>query len=1016
MGAGLSRRLVSLRIPQTMALVMLSPIAVGQAIPVVASTTSCTASTFAAGGFNSAAIFSGKLYMWGNNSDAELGIGVSGGPGRPSPLPVVTTTGLVNPTATWTSGVSSFAVDPSGQLWGWGDNFFGELGNPSSRVFTSPAQITGPTQAVSVSSGGFATLAATPDGTVWGWGMSPDGELGFVNSTPQMTPIVLPGLSNIAQVSNGPFTSVALKADGTVYGAGQNIGGALGLGSGVSQSTTFVPLPGLSNVVEIASNETGFFSAFVVAVDQSGHVFASGNNRDGEMGNGSVSSTPQFTFAQVPNFDSVVAVAAGDRQVLALKSDGTVWAWGGNATGQLGDGTLDDSATPVQVSFPAGTELVSIAAGFSHSMARDSDGNLWSWGSNSSGELGIGTVGGFRTVPVEVACPPPATYLPSINGYRFDNPGGDLVTVPSFDQMASYYPSSGFEIFYPFSHKETFLADWFNNNWFKSTYTGGLCYGMAASDQFLYNTFPDKSAVTLYPDFPGLPGTFPGALGASPSPADTNIEQFIDRYHSRQLAAAGVVTGIRSWKNTELTGGNRAALDAIATAVASGKTEWVGLGPSSAVLTETPNPLANKDRFWFLYNESHALLAYSVDKSLGRIRVYDPNFPSDDKAYIQIVDSPINSGGGIKVIHHGDPSDPNSVSYGGGINPNGTDLGQSGEWTLMPLRQEAFTDNGIAPPYDNRHWAIDLVNPIALIAGAKLSDLLGDPIFIMRNTISTDPTHSELLPPGTGLAGSITAARPGARTSQASGSHAVDVTQTDAAATGTTHQVAISPDASHVNLSNSSSIQQYTITLGADFLTSSFGRSFTVSGINLVPGGTVDVSADPSYSALTLSASAMAGQQANLQLSQLGQGAGSTSVTVTIPATGSHGVVFVGDWTALAQSLVFEIVTGPNGQVTGLVLQDNAGQRQQVTTQLLQSIQAAINLVADIGIRNSLQAKLDNASKQIGKGDPGTAANVLDALSNEVAAQSGLAIPTELASSLSASLSELIGLLRASSV
>jgi hypothetical protein len=160
----------------------------------------------------------------------------------------------------------------------------------------------------------------------------------------------------------------------------------------------------------------------------------------------------------------------------------------------------------------------------------------------------------------------------------------------------------------------------------------------------------------------------------------------------------------------------------------------------------------------------------------------------------------------------------------------------------------------------------------------------------------------------------------------------------------------------------------------------------------------------------------MAGGQANLVLDQAGVGAGSASVTVTIPGAGGSGIVHVADWTGLGQSLIYEVITQSDGTITVLVLQDNPGQRQQLTDQLLQSIQAAIGNIADAGVRNSLQAKLDNASNQVGKGNVRTAANVLDALVHELAAQTGKAVPTDLAAVLTSSVSELIGLLRASSI
>jgi hypothetical protein len=188
----------------------------------------------------------------------------------------------------------------------------------------------------------------------------------------------------------------------------------------------------------------------------------------------------------------------------------------------------------------------------------------------------------------------------------------------------------------------------------------------------------------------------------------------------------------------------------------------------------------------------------------------------------------------------------------------------------------------------------------------------------------------------------------------------------------------------------------------------------TVTGANLAPGATLELSADQAYSSLNLSASSMSDQQASLLLEQAGQGAGSANVTVTVPGGGGRGVVFVGDWTGLGQSLIFESIKQSDGTVIGLLLQDNAAQRQQLIASLLQSVQADISQVSDRGIQNSLQAKLNNAGKQVTAGDPRTAANVLVALESEVTDQAGVTISADLAANLHTSLQELIGLLRAS--
>ncbi len=1010
MGAGLSGRSVVLRIAQATSLLMLSPLAIGQPAAIAATTGACTVSTFSAGSSYSGAVnSSGQLLTWGRNFEGELGIGSTGNE-TGTPTPVVTSTGLTTVAGFWAGNFTTFAVDPSGQVWGWGDNSFNQRGNNTGN--SSPARVIGPTNVVSIGPGFSHTIAATADGSVWGWGtvgafgVQLPGNFGFSD------PIVVPGLAGVTKVAGGDGYSLALSSGGVVYAAGSNAKGELGLGSGVDLAATFQPIPGVSGIVDISAGST--LGDYSVVLDHNGHVFAFGDNFYGQMGNGSSSSTYQYVPTQVSGLDSVVQISAGDGHVLALKSDHSVWAWGFNQSGQLGNGSTVNSSVPVQVSFPAGVQLVGVSAGLAHSMALDSDGNLWAWGHNGNGELGNGFVPGLPvTLPFKVnvgtiaspCAPQIKTYLPSVNGYHFTNPGSPLVNIPTYDSMASFYPSSRNEIFYPFTHTQTKLAEWFNSTFWTSTYEGGLCYGMAASDQFLYNTY-SAPVNALYKTFPDSP--FPGALGASPSPSDTNIEQFIDRYHSRQLAEAGVLEAIASWTASEALGGNRAALGRIAAAVASGKTEWVGLGPSTAV--------ADPQRWSTLFSESHAVLAYRVDPALERIAVYDPNSPGDDNAYIQIVFSPTNSGGGIQLIRNGNPNDPNNISYGGGVTQSGQDLGLPGDWTLMPLGDAAFTDNSVLyPVYDNRHWMLDIGNPLLWIAGGWFTQHVG-PIFIMRDTGAQFPTGGQLLPSGTGLTDTMTASQPGSRTAQATGSHAADVVQTDAGAVGTTHQVSISPDSSRIDLSNPSSLQQYTATLEADFLASGYGRSMTVSGAVLAPGGALSLSADQAYTTLTLTTLGMSGGQVNLVLDQSGLGAGSASVTATVPGTGGTGVVYVGDWTGLGQSLIFESITQSDGTIRSLLLQDNAGQRQQLTDQLLQSLQTAINQVEEAGVHSSLQAKLDNAAMQIGKSRPGPAANILDALSHEVAAQTGKAVPTDLAASLSALLSELIGLLRASSV
>lgn len=987
------RRLVSISLAAAMSPLWL----VAQPVGVSAAQTVCAASTFAMSQIGGA-IVNGQLFTWGRNLEGELGQGPSAPSLEGTPTLVSSSTGLSNVTGFWPGPQDTFATDGSGHVWSWGG--FDSVNERGSSGSSLPAPVVGPTNVVSIGPGSSSTIALTAGHTMWGWG-EPN-ELGLPGSFP-VNPTVLPGPPNVVKVAAGNAYTLALGQDGTLWGAGSNHDGGLGQGSAFLISG-FTPIPNLTGILDMAAGD-GVVS-FTVAVDGSGHVFAFGNNLFGEMGNGSASSTPQTTAAQVPGIDSVVQVAAGQVHVLVLKSDHTVWAWGANESGELGDGTTTNSPIPVRVQFPTGVQIARIAAGFSNSIALDTQGHLWAWGYNGFGAVGNGFILGAPVLtptqlslgPLPIPCQqsgPPA-YLPTVNGYAFQNDGSQ--STPTYDQMASYYPRSRAEIYFPLTSIPTGTGELFYHTLFLNFYSDGVCYGMAASDQFLYNEFP---SATIVDDFPRFSSPFPDGLGASPSPQDTKIEQFIERYHSRQLAASGALEAGIIWSQTEDAGGNAPALNTIAAVTDSGKTEWIGLGPSRALLSQGPKGIS---RFWQLFNESHAVLAYGVDKTQQLVNIYDPNAPKDNFATIQLVPSS-RPGGGIKVVH-GD----GSVSYGGGVQGT-SDFGQPDEWTLMPLPEAAFSDSGIVSGQDNLHWVLD-AGALALIHRLKSGKSVGGPLFKFIGATPADNTTTQLLSAGVGYSDTVTAEGSDSDTTVFAGSHGAQATQTDSGAAGSKHDVTVSPDARQMTLSGASTAEQYTLLLAGDFLSSGYGRRFTLSGATLAPNASLIAAVDPTYSALTLSTGAGSTEQSGLLLEQLGQTGGATSVTATVPGNGAQGIVYVGDWTGLSSSLIFEVITATDGTVTGLLLQDNAAQRQALVASLIGDAATAAGQISDQGIQNSLEVKLTNALNQSGA-NPDAAANMLSAVRNEIAAQNGKAIEPTLAASLDSTLREVIGLLRA---
>ncbi len=160
--------------------------------------------------------------------------------------------------------------------------------------------------------------------------------------------------------------SLALKSDGTLRAWGRNASGELGDGTTTDRSTP-VQVSGLSSVTALAAGgNAGDTEAHSLAVKSDGTVWAWGSNSNGQLGDGT--TTGRSTPVQVSGLSGVSGVAASYRHSLALKSDGTVRGWGFNQNYQLGDSTTTDRSTPVQVSGLTG--VTAVAAGSYHGLAR----------------------------------------------------------------------------------------------------------------------------------------------------------------------------------------------------------------------------------------------------------------------------------------------------------------------------------------------------------------------------------------------------------------------------------------------------------------------------------------------------------------------------------------------------------------------------------------------------------------------------------------------------------------------
>src|SRR5690349_9424591 len=224
-------------------------------------------------------------------------------------------------------------------------------------------------------------LAVRSDGTVWTWGDNQFGELGDGTTATRLAPAQVSGLTGVTQVAAGKFVSLALRSDGTVWAWGANGAGQLGRGTGTNHEVTPARVTGLAGAVKISAG-----AAFEMALRSDGTVWAWGSNGDGALANGTrtgYSAVP----VKVASLDNVTDIAAGFGTAVVTRTNGisvakTVWTWGANDGGQIGDGTTAWRLTPVQVTgLPV--YLAGIAAGFRFTAVLGTDGTVWAWGDDS---------------------------------------------------------------------------------------------------------------------------------------------------------------------------------------------------------------------------------------------------------------------------------------------------------------------------------------------------------------------------------------------------------------------------------------------------------------------------------------------------------------------------------------------------------------------------------------------------------------------------------------------------------
>jgi alpha-tubulin suppressor-like RCC1 family protein len=279
----------------------------------------------------------------------------------------------------------------SGYLKTWGNNQYGQLGiNNTTSYIQSPVQSGSLNNWIIVSAGQQWAHAIKNDNTLWAWGRNTgDGQLGDGGAINRSSPTQIGALNNWANITNGDRHTLAIKTDGTLWGWGRGDGGQLGLGD-QSSFTSPKQVGALTTWSKISAGVADPLNASYsssAAIKNDGTLWTWGVNRYGQLGLNSRSNYSNASPNQVGALTNWSDVDMSWHTV-AVKTDGTLWAWGVNYAGQLGTNNLSYRSSPVQIGADTNWSKISVSPVFT--LAIKIDGTLWAWGQNSSGQLGLG--------------------------------------------------------------------------------------------------------------------------------------------------------------------------------------------------------------------------------------------------------------------------------------------------------------------------------------------------------------------------------------------------------------------------------------------------------------------------------------------------------------------------------------------------------------------------------------------------------------------------------------------------
>jgi alpha-tubulin suppressor-like RCC1 family protein len=349
----------------------------------------------------------GQLYAFGDNHYGQLGNTTNNGTStaNPTPMSIALPPGVSGFAHISVAHTHTLAVTPEGQLYAWGSNYWGQLGNStnleSEAVNPTPAVVSLPEGAAvkEAAAGEYFSLVLTTVGQLYAFGDDIYGQLGTAGTlkkgqpNPTPTPVSLPGATGpVIQIAANQRSSYALTATGQLYVFGSNDKGQLGTPTGSGKyepvAPTLFEVPGDPPIAQVAAG-----GAHALVLTAAGKVYGFGYNWNGEIGTTtntkSENPNPTPNLVAIPEAaGSVARIAAGGYHSFALMSDGQLFGWGGNFMGQLGIASHEEvNPTPQLVDLPS--EIVEIAPQAYATLALMRSGAVYAFGGNGSGQLGL---------------------------------------------------------------------------------------------------------------------------------------------------------------------------------------------------------------------------------------------------------------------------------------------------------------------------------------------------------------------------------------------------------------------------------------------------------------------------------------------------------------------------------------------------------------------------------------------------------------------------------------------------